>query len=106
MHRCFDEKTKAYPNYGGRGITICERWRDVRNFVADIESEIGPKPADPKLTLDRTDNNGNYEPGNIRWATRKQQVLNRRPDKGSLAEQRIAELEARIAVLEGRPLEE
>lgn len=76
MNRCFNVKQRAYQDYGGRGITVCERWRDVRNFIADIEATIGPKP-DPKLTLDRIDNNGNYEPGKVRWATRKEQQANK-----------------------------
>ena len=99
ISRCYNPNQRAYKNYGARGITVCKRWHDVRNFIADIECEIGPKP-NPRLTLDRTDNDGNYEPGNVRWATRTQQTANRRPDKGSLAEQRIAELEARVAELE------
>jgi hypothetical protein len=98
MNRCYNLKQPAYKNYGARGIAVCERWHNVQDFVADIEAEIGPKP-DPKLTLDRIENDGNYEPGNVQWATRRQQMLNRRPDRGSLAARRIAELEAEVAVL-------
>lgn len=72
-----------YKNYGARGITVCERWRDPRFFAADIERLLGPRP--PGWTLDRIDNDGNYEPGNVRWASRKQQRENQRPTPPSVA---------------------
>lgn len=73
--RCFDPKMPAYKNYGGRGITVCERWaRSFPLFLADI----GLRPS-PQHSLDRYPNNdGDYEPGNVRWATRKQQEANKR----------------------------
>lgn len=71
--RCLDPNLPAYKNYGGRGITICERWESFENFLADM----GMKPS-PKLTLERKNNNGNYEPGNCKWATRKEQRANQR----------------------------
>jgi len=71
--RCTNPETKDYPKYGGRGIQICDRWRDFANFFADV----GHRPS-LQHSLDRINNNGNYEPGNVRWATAKEQARNRR----------------------------
>jgi hypothetical protein len=70
--RCDNPNHSRYEDYGGRGITYCDRWADFDNFVEDM----GPRPFG--TTLDRINSNGNYEPGNCRWATDAQQHNNRR----------------------------
>lgn len=75
--RCQNPANQAYANYGGRGIIVCERWREsVSNFIADM----GPKPT-PKHEIDRINNDGNYEPGNCRWVTRTENDRNRRSNR-------------------------
>lgn len=74
IKRCTDPKAKGWPNYGGRGIHICDEWRhSYAAFLADV----GRKPS-PRHSIDRIDNDGNYEPGNVRWATRSEQNSNQR----------------------------
>lgn len=71
--RCRNKKNKAFDNYGGRGIRVCERWLNFEFFLSDV----GERPS-PNHSIDSINNDGNYEPGNVRWSTQKEQCRNKR----------------------------
>lgn len=73
LARCYDTGNNRYADYGGRGITVVDRWHTFENFYADM----GRRPS-ADLSLDRIDNDGRYEPGNCRWVTHSVQMRNRR----------------------------
>lgn len=75
--RCSNPRHNDFKLYGGRGISVCDRWSDFAAFVEDM----GPRPAG--LSIDRINVNGNYEPGNCRWATAKEQANNKRNSRGT-----------------------
>jgi hypothetical protein len=74
-NRCYNPNATQYKWYGGRGIRVCDEWGTFDRFESDVLRLIGPRPS-TNYTLDRIDNNGNYEPGNIRWVTQSEQVRN------------------------------
>jgi hypothetical protein len=77
LQRCFNHNAPNYARYGGRGITICEGWRkSYKNFIVDM----GPRPS-PQHSIDRIDNNGNYESENCRWSLPKEQQRNMRSNR-------------------------
>ena len=80
--RCYNPKDTSYYSHGARGITVCDRWQIFENFIADVGRRLSADHS-----LERKDNDGNYEPGNVRWATQSEQVLNQRK-VGTLSSER------------------
>lgn len=78
--RCYNENTHNYHNYGGRGITVCDRWREYPTGFDNFVEDMGLRP--DRQTLDRIDPDGNYEPGNTKWATKLEQGNNKRKKPG------------------------
>ena len=77
IQRCYNKNNPSYKDYGGRGITVCERWLDKENGNENFCEDMGKKPS-PKHSIDRINNNGNYEPSNCRWVTKAEQNNNTR----------------------------
>ncbi len=88
--RCTNPKGDFYARYGGRGIVVCERWNDFRLFLEDV----GPAPS-PAHSIDRINVDGNYEPGNVRWASGAMQQQNRKSTK--LSHEIAAQIRAALA---------
>jgi len=92
LARCFNEKNKNYRHYGARGIRVCDAWLDYTAFIRDM----GRRPS-PTHSLERVDNDGHYEPGNVRWATRHEQSRNKRNTRWVLlAGERLCQTDAAL----------
>lgn len=77
IRRCTNSTATGYKGYGGRGIKVCSRWM---NSFEDFKKDMGERPT-PKHSIDRINNDGNYEPGNVKWSTRTEQMNNKRCSK-------------------------
>ena len=105
LERCRNERNASFRHYGGRGIQVCPDWHGIPEgllrYIAWIEANLGPRPEGnypsglPLYSIDRINNDGNYEPGNLRWATVSQQQRNKRPFSrpGQRKMRRVADLQ-------------
>jgi hypothetical protein len=104
ISRCERSSSISYQNYGARGIMVCSRWRYGEGGKAGFEcflDDVGPRPGDG-FSLEREDYNGNYEPGNCRWASRKDQARNRRDNQWLLIDGQKTILDDAIKILRVR----
>jgi hypothetical protein len=95
--RCFNPKNRAYKNYGGRGVTVCEEWN--KSFKSFMEWSIA-NGYDDELQIDRIDNNGNYEPSNCRYVSAYMNTHNRRVSKPQTIDEVLKFLKRKIIVEE------
>jgi hypothetical protein len=93
LQRCLNPNHPSYDNYGGRGITVCEDWLSFENFYADM---LDPPDG---MSIDRINNDGNYEPGNCKWSTASEQARNQRPRKRKARRAKLADIQAFAASL-------
>lgn len=96
LDRCENPRAQRYGDYGARGIKVCAEWHDVRIFIEWIESRLGPRP--DGMSLDRKDNDGHYEPGNVRWSDDTEQFLNTSRRERDLITGRFTSASRRLSV--------